>query len=93
MPTMKVLSKISVTPVLLVFSLVWGLTLSQASAQPMHTPTKMPMAKAESVGMSTEGLHRIDELMQKHVDAGDIQGGVTIVFAATILRRVTSRLK
>ena len=39
----------------------------------------MPMAEAESVGMSTEGLNRIDELMQKHVDAGHIQGGVTIV--------------
>jgi CubicO group peptidase (beta-lactamase class C family) len=39
----------------------------------------MPMAKAESVGMSTEGLSRIDEMMQEHVDAGHIQGGVTIV--------------
>jgi CubicO group peptidase (beta-lactamase class C family) len=76
---MKVLSTINATPVLLAFSLFWGLMTSQASAEPMHTPTKMPMAKAESVGMSTEGLSRIDELMQKHVDAGHIQGGVTIV--------------
>jgi enterochelin esterase family protein len=50
-----------------------------ASAEPMHAPTKMPMAKAESVGMSTEGLRRIDEMMQEHIDAGHIQGGVTIV--------------
>gem|GEM_PF-22091 len=49
------------------------------SAKPMHTPRKMPTAKAESVGMSTEGLSRIDELMQEHIDAGDIQGGATIV--------------
>jgi CubicO group peptidase (beta-lactamase class C family) len=76
---MKVLSKINAMRVLLAFSLFWGLTITQASAGPMHTPTKMPMAKAESVGMSTEGLSRIDEVMQEHIDAGHIQGGVTIV--------------
>ena len=76
---MKVLSKTKATPILLVFSLVCGLTISQASAEPMHTPTKMPMAEAESVGMSTEGLSRIDEVMQEHIDAGRIQGAVTIV--------------
>ena len=53
--------------------------IPNTSAEPIHTPTKMPMAKAESVGMSTEGLSRIDEMMQEHVDAGHIQGGVTIV--------------
>jgi sucrose-6-phosphate hydrolase SacC (GH32 family) len=52
---MEVLSKLNATPVLLAFSLVWGLTMSQVAAEPMHTPTKMPMAKAESVGMSAEG--------------------------------------
>ena len=76
---MKVLPKINATPVLLSFSLFWGLTTSHASAEPMHTPTKMPMAKAESVGMSTDGLSRIDEMMQEHINAGHIQGGVTIV--------------
>ena len=45
----------------------------------MHTPTKMPAAKAESVGMSTEVLGRIDEMMQEQIDAGHIQGGATIV--------------
>jgi len=76
---MKVLPRINTTPVLLVFSLVCGLTISRASAEPMHTPTKMPIAKAESVGMSTDGLSRIDEVMQEHIDAGHIQGAVTIV--------------
>ncbi len=76
---MKVLPKINATLVLLAFSLVCGLTIARASAEPMHTPTKMPMAKAESVGMSTEGLSRIDEMMQEHIDAGHIQGGATIV--------------
>ncbi len=76
---MKVLSTVNATPVFVAFSVVLGLTVTPSSAQPMHTPTKMPMAKAESVGMSTEGLSRIDELMEKHVDAGHIQGSVTIV--------------
>ena len=62
---MKVLSKLNATPVLLAFSLVWGLTMSQVTAEPMHTPTKMPMAKAESVGMSTDGLSRIDHLARR----------------------------
>ncbi|MDB4614229.1 beta-lactamase family protein [bacterium] len=51
----------------------------KSSAQPKHTTTKMPVAKPESVGMSTGGLHRIDEVMQQHIDAGHIQGGVTVV--------------
>ena len=40
----------------------------------MHTPAKMPMAKAESVGMSTEGLSRIDEMMQEHQNRALPQG-------------------
>ena len=76
---MNVLPKINATPVLLAFSLYLVSTISGLSAKPMHTPTKMPMAKAESVGMSTEGLSRIDEMMQEHIDAGRIQGGATIV--------------
>lgn len=74
---MNVLPKINATPVLLAVSL--SLVSSALSAEPMHTPTKMPMAKAESVGMSTEGLNRIDESMQELIDAGRIQGGATIV--------------
>lgn len=49
------------------------------SYEPMHKPTKMPAADADAVGMSNEGLGGIDQLMQSHVDAGDIQGGVTVV--------------
>ncbi|WP_158231023.1 serine hydrolase domain-containing protein [Rhodopirellula bahusiensis] len=48
-------------------------------AQPMPAPSRMPAANAESVGMSSDGLNRIGELMQKHIDAGHIQGAVTIV--------------
>ena len=49
------------------------------SSTPMHKPTKMPTADADAVGMSSEGLGGVDQLMQSHVDAGDIQGGVTII--------------
>lgn len=37
------------------------------------------MSKAESVGMSTDGLRRIHEVIQKHMDARNIQGAVTAV--------------
>ena len=40
---------------------------------------EIPVAEAESVGMSTERLLRIDTAMQRHIDAGDIQGAVTAV--------------
>lgn len=34
---------------------------------------------AEDVGMSSERLQRINTVMQRHIDAGDIQGAVTVV--------------
>ena len=40
---------------------------------------EIPVAEAESVGMSTERLQRIDTAMQRHIDAGKIQGAVTAV--------------
>ena len=76
---MNVLQKNNATSVLLAFSLFLVSSISGLSANPMHMPTKMPMAKAESVGMSTEVLSRIDEMMQEQIDAGRIQGGATIV--------------
>ena len=76
---MNVLPKLNATPVLFAISLYLVLPISGLSAKPMHTPTKMPLAKAESVGMSTEGLSRIDEMMQEQIDAARIQGGATIV--------------
>ncbi len=73
----KHLSIINATPVLL--ALFCGLTIAPVSAEPMHTPTKLPMAKAESVGMSSQRLTRIEDVMNEHIEAGHIQGGVTIV--------------
>ena len=62
--------------VFLLLASFYGFT---ASAEPSHIPKKMPVANAELVGMSTDGLNRIDELMQEHMDLGHIQGGVTVV--------------
>src|SRR5262245_31696783 len=36
-------------------------------------------APPESVGMSAERLHRVDELVQRNIDAGEISGAVTLV--------------
>ena len=38
---------------------------------------ELPVAEPESVGMSEERLQRIDTAMQRHIDAGKIQGAVT----------------
>lgn len=40
---------------------------------------EIPTAAAEDVGMSSERLNRINTVMKRHLDAGDIQGAVTIV--------------
>ena len=52
----------------LVFCLLSGLSFAQ----------DLPWASsAEEVGMSTEQLNRVNEVMQGHIDAGTIQGAVT----------------
>ena len=38
-----------------------------------------PRAKPEEVGLSSERLARINEMMQRHITAGEITGGVTLV--------------
>lgn len=64
---------------LILSSVICGSTVLQVWADPMHEPTYMPSAKAESVEMSDDGLSAIDELFREKIDAGKIQGGVTIV--------------
>lgn len=39
----------------------------------------VPTAKPESVGMSSERLAIINDIMKRHIDAGDIQGAVTLI--------------
>jgi CubicO group peptidase (beta-lactamase class C family) len=38
-----------------------------------------PTARPEEVGFSTERLHRITDLVQRHITAGDVSGAVTLV--------------
>ncbi len=40
---------------------------------------EIPTSSAQAVGMSSERLLRINTAMQRHIDAGDIQGAVTVV--------------
>ena len=40
---------------------------------------EIPVAEPESVGMSAERLQQINAAMQRHIDAGKIQGAVTAV--------------
>src|SRR6266852_4895600 len=39
----------------------------------------VPTAKPDEVGFSPERLQRIHEMVQRHMDAGDISGAVTLV--------------
>jgi CubicO group peptidase (beta-lactamase class C family) len=39
----------------------------------------VPSAKPEEVGMSSERLKRIDQMVQRRIEAGDLTGAVTIV--------------
>ncbi|MBT73773.1 MAG: beta-lactamase [Gammaproteobacteria bacterium] len=48
-------------------------------AMNLATAAEIPTATPEEVGMSSERLQRINTVMQRHMDAGDIQGAVTIV--------------
>ena len=43
------------------------------------TAAELPRATPEEVGMSSERLARIGEVMQRHIDAGEIQGAVTAI--------------
>ena len=54
-------------------------TVLRVWAEPMHESTHMPSAEAEIVEMSSDGLAAIDDLFREKINAGKIQGGVTIV--------------
>jgi hypothetical protein len=42
------------------------------------TADSLPAGKPEDAGVSSERLQRIREAIQRHVDAGDISGAVTL---------------
>jgi CubicO group peptidase (beta-lactamase class C family) len=46
---------------------------------PLAAATMVPAAKPEDLGLSSERLHRIGEVVQRHIDARAISGAVTVV--------------
>ncbi len=56
----------------LLFVLVLGIS-------PLALGGSVPIAKPEEVGLSSERLQRIHELMQRYIDAGNFSGAVTLV--------------
>ena len=57
-----------------VTTLIVALTLLSAPLA-----AQAPKAKPEDVGLSTERLKRVHELIQRHLDAGNFSGAVTLV--------------
>jgi len=53
------------------------LILGVVLAWPITAAT--PTARPEEVGLSAERLHRINDLIQRHIDAGTFSGAVTLV--------------
>jgi CubicO group peptidase (beta-lactamase class C family) len=45
----------------------------------LHPAAETTIAKPEDVGLSSERLARITEMMKRHIAAGEISGGVTLV--------------
>jgi CubicO group peptidase (beta-lactamase class C family) len=52
--------------------------LAVALAVP-STAGQLPAGKPEEAGMSTERLQRIHQAMERHIEAGEISGAVTLV--------------
>src|SRR6185436_3384654 len=68
--------------VLLLFLLTLSLSAAGAEtprAKPGEAQGRQPAASSEAVGISAQRLQRIHELMQRHIDAGDFSGAVTLV--------------
>jgi CubicO group peptidase (beta-lactamase class C family) len=64
--------RLSAVAALLAFMLVGGRTLTVAQAD-------LPLAKAETVGMSSKRLERINAFIKDYVDTNQIAGAVTLV--------------
>jgi CubicO group peptidase (beta-lactamase class C family) len=54
-----------------------GVVVATLLAWPLAAAT--PTARPEEVGFSAERLRRVDELIQRHLDAGSFSGAVTLV--------------
>jgi CubicO group peptidase (beta-lactamase class C family) len=60
-------------------ALVGGFAVVGATWPRVTLAGSLPTGKPEDVGMSSERLARIGPAMQKHIDAGEIAGVVTLV--------------
>src|SRR5271170_2114121 len=48
-------------------------------AQQEKSTAAPPMAKPESVGLSTAGLNKVHDVVQQHISAGDVPGAIVLV--------------
>jgi hypothetical protein len=63
-----------------VLTVVLSLLLAaEALANPKLCAADLTKGMPEDVGLSTNRLARIGEMMKRHIDAGHIQGGVTAI--------------
>jgi CubicO group peptidase (beta-lactamase class C family) len=53
--------------------------MALAPADPAWSQQELPRAKPEDVGVSSERLRRIDEVIKRHIDEHHIAGAVTLV--------------
>ena len=60
-------------------ALAAGVVVAQASWPSAALAGSIPRARPEEVGLSSERLARIGPAMQRHIDAGEIAGVVTLV--------------
>ena len=60
-------------------ALVCGLAIVGTTWPGATLAGSIPTARPEEVGLSSERLQRIGPAMQRHIDAGEIAGVVTLV--------------
>src|ERR1035438_2417781 len=61
---------------------IWSLASAVLLAAMLVLPStagQVPAGKPEEAGMSTERLQRIRQAMERHIEAGEISGAVTLV--------------
>jgi CubicO group peptidase (beta-lactamase class C family) len=58
---------------------VLAAVLGSTAGRPLAQSPDLPVAKAESVGMSSQRLARIHDFIQGYMDRGEISGAVTLV--------------
>jgi hypothetical protein len=56
-----------------------GVVLVMAGFAGLRAAGSVPTARPEEAGFSSEKLRAVHDTMQRHIDAGDITGAVTMV--------------